>query len=83
MAEHKRVIGKITGIVEGKGYGFIVSPDVEFERIFFHWSALVHDTKRFKELTKGMRVEFTPVEYRDKETQNNKGFRALKIKVIE
>jgi cold shock CspA family protein len=80
---NKRVTGKIIGIVEGKGYGFIASPEVQFERIFFHWSALVHKTKRFSDLKKGDKVEFTPVKFTDKNTGEDQGYRALRIEVIE
>ena len=72
----KRVIGKIVKISE-KGYGFIVSRDIPYTRIFFHWTSLNQDTAHFTELTKGMEVEFTPVESPDK------GTKAIKIDVLE
>jgi len=71
-----RISGVITKI-HPNGWGFITSRDKPFTRIFFHWTHLVQNTKSFPELTKGMKVEFEPVEYMDR------GLRAIKIKVIE
>ena len=68
--------GKIIKISE-KGYGFIISKDIPFTRIFFHWTSLTSDTLHFTELRKGMIVEFIP-----QETEKN-GFRALKIRVLD
>ena len=72
------MIGKIIHLDE-KGWGFITSPDIEFTRIFFHWTGLKQDTLNFKELKRGMRVEFTEKQSPDPE----KGWRAIKIKVID
>ena len=75
LQEQDRVInGKILKISE-EGWGFITSQEIPFTRIFFHWTSLKHDTLNFKELKKGMRVEFTPIESEDK------GWRAIKISV--
>ena len=84
MENNKRATGKIISIND-KGYGFITSKDVPFERIFFHWTALNNDTASFKELIEQfnrekketIEVEFTPVEYGDK------GWRAIKVDVLE
>jgi len=73
--EDKRVIGKIIKVDED-GWGFITSKDIKFTRIFFHWTSLRQDTLKFTDLKVGMKVEFTPVEVQDK------GYRAIKIKVI-
>ena len=81
-AKPKDVIqGTITNIVTGNekkkgGYGFIASPDLPFERIFFHWSGLRQDTLRFPDLKKRMRVEFQL----QKDEVN--GYRAIKIFVL-
>ena len=72
------MIGQIIHLDE-KGWGFITSPDIEFTRIFFHWTGLVQNTVNFKELKRGMKVEFTEKQSPDPE----KGWRAIKIKVIE
>jgi len=72
----KRVAGKIIKVSDD-GWGFISSKDIKFTRIFFHWTSLKQDTKRFQDLKNGMKVEFTPVEV------EGKGFRAIKIRVIE
>lgn len=74
--DETRVIGKITKLSD-RGWGFISSQQVEFTRIFFHWSALNQDTLNFKELKVGMKVEFGVIRARDR------GYRATKIKVIE
>lgn len=73
--------GTITNLVkEDKnkkgGYGFITSPDLPFERIFFHWSGLDQKTLRFPDLKKRMRVEF--------KLQHDEfdGYKAIKIKVL-
>jgi cold shock CspA family protein len=76
LVEEKRVVGKIIKISD-KGWGFIVSKSIPYTRIFFHWTSLNQSTAHFTELTKGMEVEFTPVEVPDK------GTRAIKIDVLE
>lgn len=81
-AKHRDVIqGTITNLVMGNekkkgGYGFIASPELPFERIFFHWSGLKQDTLRFPDLKKRMRVEF--------QLQHDEfnGYRAIKIRVL-
>ncbi len=73
----QRVNGKIIKVSADEGWGFISSKDIKFTRIFFHWTALKQNTKKFPELKKGMKVEFTPVEV------EGKGYRAIKIEVIE
>ena len=62
--------------VHKTGWGFISSKEIEFTRIFFHWTALRQDTVKFPELKTGMTVEFTPVEI------PGKGFRAVHVRVI-
>ncbi len=74
--EEKRITGKIKKLSD-EGWGFIYSKDIQFTRIFFHWSALIQDTLNFKELKTGMEVEFKPIEI------PNQGWRATKIKVIQ
>jgi len=70
-----RMKGKIIK-VNDKGYGFISTREMEFTRIFFHWTALQQDTVKFLDLKIGMPVEFTAQEV------PTKGWRALRIKVI-
>lgn len=72
----KKLIGKIIHLSE-QGYGFISSPDIKFTRIFFHWTGLEQGTLNFAELKKGMKVEFIAKEF------DEKGWRAIKVKVIE
>ena len=74
--EEKRVTGKIIKISD-EGWGFISSKEIKFTRIFFHWTSLRQDTRKFLDLTNGLRVEFTPIEV------EGKGTRAIKIKVVE
>lgn len=76
MTEHTRVVGKIIKVSKD-GWGFISSRQIEFTRIFFHWTALKQDTLSFLDVRKGMLVEFTPVQIPDK------GWRALHVRVIE
>jgi cold shock CspA family protein len=75
MNDIKKVIGNISFLSE-EGWGFILSKEIEFERIFFHWTGLTQDTARFKSLEKYMKVEFVPIEL------PGKGFRAIKIRVV-
>jgi len=74
--ESKRILGRIIK-VHAKGWGFISSKQIEFTRIFFHWTALRQDTLGFKELKTGMACEFIPVQI------PGKGWRAIQIKVLE
>jgi len=74
--EQKTVVGKIIYLSED-GWGFLTSKEIPFTRIFFHWTSLVQETLHFTELTKGMEVEFTPIE------TDEKGYKAIKIHVLE
>ena len=68
--------GKIVKLSE-RGWGFILSPQYQFTRIFFHWTALTQNTLNFTELKVGMRVRFFTQKYREN------GVRAYKIEVID
>lgn len=72
----EQVVGRIYHINK-RGFGFIECKEIPHERIYFHWKALNHDTKRFAELVKGDEVEFTPKKYDEK-----KGWQAQRIKVL-
>jgi cold shock CspA family protein len=72
--ESKRMRGTITWL--DRGWGFIVSRDIEYTRIFFHWSGLNQGTLHFTELKKGMRVEF------EVRTHPKRGYKAVKIEVV-
>lgn len=74
--ENTQMIGKIIHLSDA-GWGFITSTEIKYTRIFFHWTGLVQDTLNFSELTKGLKVEFTPLDSADK------GWRAIRIKVID
>lgn len=69
-------VGKIIKISD-EGWAFITSKDVKFTRIFMHWTALKHDTKKFTDLKIGMRVKFVPQEV------EGKGTRAIKVEVLD
>ena len=77
----ERSEGKIYHLDKDAGWGFISSHDFQFTRIFFHWTALAGDTKNFKDLERGDKVEFTPTEWTDPE-DGSKKIRAVRIKVI-
>lgn len=70
-----RITGKIIKVSDD-GWGFIISQELKFTRIFFHWTSLKQNTKKFTELERGMKVTFTPVEVKDK------GWRAIRIEVL-
>jgi len=74
--EQKTVIGKIIYLSED-GWGFLTTKEIPFTRIFFHWTSLAQETLHFTELEKGMEVEFIPIK------TDEKGFRAIKIHVLE
>lgn len=71
-----KVTGRIIKISKS-GWGFITSKEIQFTRIFFHWTALKQDTLPFLELRVGMSVEFTPLPI------PGRGVRAIRVKVIE
>ena len=73
----KKTVGKILRLSD-EGWGFIVSKEIPFEKIFFHWTALEQDTLRFPKLEEGMEVEFYAVEQ-----DENRGYRAIKIRVLK
>jgi len=75
MEPETKVVGRVIK-VHKTGWGFISSKEIEFTRIFFHWTALRQDTVKFPELKTGMTVEFTPVEI------PGKGYRAVHVRVI-
>ena len=63
------------------GFGFIASPSLPFERIFFHWSGLRQDTLRYQMLRKKMQVEFV-LQFSEKSEKHEGGYRAVKIRVL-
>lgn len=75
--DKKRVVGKIVFLNEEDGWGFIISKEIKFSRIFFHWTALEQSTLHFTELKKGMQVEFNPKWYEEN------GWRAIRLVVLE
>jgi len=75
-ATERRIEGKIIKI-SPEGWGFIISKEIKFTRIFFHWTSLKQETLNFQALKQGMIVEFTPVE------TEHRGYRAIKIVVMQ
>ena len=75
VTNDNKMTGRIIKLSKS-GWGFITSRDIEFTRIFFHWTSLTQDTLGFKELHTGMHVEFTPLEV------VGKGFRAVHVRVV-
>jgi cold shock CspA family protein len=74
--DENKIIGRIIKVSK-RGWGFISSREIEFTRIFFHWTALTQSTIPFLELKTGMMVEFTPLKI------EGKGYRAVHIRVVE
>lgn len=79
MTEHevRKIQGRIIKVNKKEGWGFISSKEIEFTRIFFHWTSLTQSTLPFLELRTGMIVEFTPIQVPDK------GWRGIHVRVIE
>lgn len=75
QTDKTRYVGKIVKL--DKGWGFIVSQDLPYTRIFFHWSALNQDTKRFTELEKGDMAEFEVLSI------EGRGLRAIRMKILD
>ena len=76
MTTDTKIIGRIIKVSKS-GWGFISSKQIEFTRIFFHWTALRQDTMTFLQLRTGMMVEFIPLKVPDK------GWRAVHVRVID
>jgi cold shock CspA family protein len=72
----QKIVGRVIKVSK-EGWGFISSKNIEFTRIFFHWTALQQSTIPFLELKTGMHVEFTPLKI------DGKGYRAMHIRVVE
>jgi len=70
-----RITGKIIDLSKS-GWGFISSRDIEFTKIFFHWTSLVQGTTPFPGLRVGMMVEFTPLKI------EGRGWRAMHVRVL-
>jgi len=75
VTNENKLTGRIIKVSKA-GWGFISSREIEFTRIFFHWTSLQQDTLGFKELKTGMHVEFTPLQV------DGKGYRAIHVRVI-
>jgi cold shock CspA family protein len=76
MTDNNKLTGRIIKVSKA-GWGFISSRDIEFTRIFFHWTALRQDTLGFKEIETGMNVEFTPIQV------PGKGYRAVHVRILD
>ncbi len=72
--DSRKFQGKILKLYK-KGYGFLSTPELEFTRVFFHWSVLTRDSPKFPDLAPNMPVEFSAREF------DEKGWRAIMVKV--
>lgn len=63
--EHRRIRGRISWINKTKGYGFITSLDIPFEKIYFYWEFLNSDVK-FLTLRRKDEVEFDVIDSPDR-----------------
>ena len=73
--QNEKTTGKIVKL-SPSGWGFIISPELPFTRIFFHWTALQQNTLNFIDLRVGMKVKFFTQKYKEN------GVRAYKLEVI-
>lgn len=71
----EKIVGKVIK-VSARGWGFISSKEIQFTRIFFHWTALQQNTLQFQEIRTGMIAEFTPLQI------PGKGWRAVHVRII-
>jgi len=81
-AKEKRIVGKIIR-TDPRGYGFITSEEIPFERIFWHWTSLTFDTLKFPSIRRGMKVDFVPRHQGQDENGKDKGYKAIKITIID
>lgn len=72
----QKIVGRVIKVSK-KGWGFVSSKEIEFTRIFFHWTGLRQDTIPFLEMKVGMWVEFTPLQI------EGKGWRAVHIRTVD
>ena len=64
------IVGRII-YLNPKGWGFINSHDIEFSKVYFHWTGLV-TTLNFKQLKKNDLVKFNAL-------KRDKGWKAINI----
>lgn len=67
------ITGKII-YLNPKGWGFINSHDIQFSKVYFHWTGLV-TTLNFKDLKKNSLVKFNAL-------KREKGWKAINIEVV-
>lgn len=60
MEPKKKIIGRVHWINRNKGYGFITSKEIEFEKIYFYWMGLRPDYP-FRNVHVGDTVELDAV----------------------
>lgn len=76
--QEKRYTGKIIK-VDSRGFGFITTEELPFERIFFHWTSLRPGTLKFPALRKGMRVSFVSKKQEPDSDGKDKGLKAIRV----
>lgn len=75
---YEGAVGTIIYLNPG-GWGFINSHDIQFEKIYFHWSGLVR-SPNFKKLDKGMSVRFNA--HLKTLPSGEKKWKAIQVEVI-
>lgn len=70
-----KIIGRIHYINKDKGYGFIVSEEIPFKKIYFYWTEL-RPTVDFQSLRRFSHVEFDA-------SENEKGWQARNIGLVD
>lgn len=76
LEKDKRIKGRIIQL-DSRGFGFIISDELPFERIFFHWTSLKQGTLKFPALERGMYCTFLA----RMQTPKEKGYKAIRISV--
>lgn len=68
------VTGKIIYINAEKGWGFINTHDIQFSKVYFHWTGLV-SSLNFKSLKKNDTVKFKAI-------KREKGWKAINVEAV-
>lgn len=81
-AKERRIQGKIIR-VDPRGFGFMTSEELPFERIFWHWTSLQLNTLKFPAVKRGMKVEFVARHQGQDHEGKDRGYKAIRIEVID
>ena len=69
----KRIVGRISHLNK-RGWGVLISEELPFQKIFFHWTNLDKSID-FRTLSKKTKLSFVPV------TSERGGYKAIHIKL--